>query len=147
MNKSDLATFNRHHDTGFISVAPEESRDLRAYLIYKGYGVITLNNQPSFFVVDLKNKGTLQSDLIKLGKLYGQDKVTFAKAASDYYQISLSTQTNSSQTISLSELLGDEPKFSAIASSTYVNGSRLSIPELRSCHHYAQDVIKKFSES
>lgn len=70
----------------------KRNRQLQAKLQVMGYGVTKVDGsyienfktpnakevkEASFFVVDLKDKGTLQSDLRKLGEEYMQDSILF----------------------------------------------------------------------
>lgn len=75
-------------------------RELRADAENKGYsvtalkgeydetddetGITTHQKEESLFIADIKKLGTLKSDLIKWGKKYGQNSVTFAKAGQKY---------------------------------------------------------------
>ena len=76
---------------------------LKALLLKNGYGVTKIDgtyienygtpearevDEESFFVVDLKDKGNLKKDLIKFGKMFEQDSITFAEPNGEYYLIS-----------------------------------------------------------
>ncbi len=76
---------------------------LKAQLLSLGYGVTAIDGvyienyntsnaievrEESFIAIDLKDKGTLKKDLIKLGTLYKQDSITYSKPKGDYYLIS-----------------------------------------------------------
>lgn len=75
---------------------------LKAQLLSLGYGVTAIDgvyienygssdarevNEDSFIVIDLKDKGSLKNDLIKLGEQYEQDSITFSSASGEYYLI------------------------------------------------------------
>ncbi len=79
------------------------NRGIRGELISKGYGVTSIKGvfienygsnkaisvyEESYFVVDLRDNGSLKKDLIKLGQLYEQDCITYAKARGEYCLIS-----------------------------------------------------------
>ena len=81
----------------------DNNTKLKAQLLSLGYGVTAIAgvyienyNTPkaievkedSFVVVDLKDKGRLKKDLIKLGGQYEQDSITYSKPTGDYYLIS-----------------------------------------------------------
>jgi len=76
---------------------------LHSQLLSLGYGVTPIRGvyienygtpdaekvrEDSFIVVDLKDKGTLKKDLVKLGTKWNQDSITFSKVNGDYYLIS-----------------------------------------------------------
>jgi len=76
---------------------------LESRLMALGYGVTSIRGtyiegygsdnekevkEQSFIVVDMKDKGTLKEDLIKLGTMFEQDSITFSKPDGDYYLIS-----------------------------------------------------------
>jgi hypothetical protein len=85
----------------------KENRDrnakLKKELLAKGYGVTAIKgtyienyntpearevDEESYLVVDLKDKGTLKKDLIKLGEKYEQDSITYAPAGNkEFYLI------------------------------------------------------------
>lgn len=79
---------------------------LKKKLLSMGYGVTKVNGvyienyktpnavkvrEESFLVVDLKDKGRLEKDLVKLGQEFNQDSITFSKPNGDYYLISSNT--------------------------------------------------------
>jgi len=72
---------------------------LKKYLQSQGFGVTAIAgtyiegfgtdnprevDEDSYFVTDLRDSGTLEKELIKLGKLYNQDSITFANAGGNY---------------------------------------------------------------
>jgi hypothetical protein len=80
--------------------------ELKAKLQSMGYGLTAVNGyyvenygspsakkvkEESFVVVDLKDKGTLKQDLIKLGTYFEQDSITWSKPSGEYYLISTNT--------------------------------------------------------
>ena len=84
----------------------QNSRTLNAKLLKMGYGVTKIDGtyienyktsdekevkEESYIVVDIKDKGTLKKDLIKLGVLFEQDSITFQEKDGDYYLISSNT--------------------------------------------------------
>ena len=102
INESGLSRIWRHvqnHQAGAVTSYrgdrskdenKKNNRELKAILRKKGYGVTSVDgsyiedfggdkprevSEPSFFVVDLEDKGTLEKDLIKLGQRYDQDSV------------------------------------------------------------------------
>lgn len=79
---------------------------LKKKLLSMGYGVTKINGvyienyktpnavrvrEESFLVVDLKDKGRLEKDLVKLGQEFNQDSITFSKPNGDYYLVSSNT--------------------------------------------------------
>lgn len=83
---------------------------LKAKLLRMGYavthikGVYTENygsdseidvNEESFLVIDLRDRGHLREDLIKLGSLFEQDSVTYSNASGEYYLIGTNRCPNS----------------------------------------------------
>ena len=75
---------------------------LLSKLLKRGYGVTKIKGswlesgsievgEMSWFVVDLKDKGILKKDLIKLGEQFEQDAITFSKKNGEYYAISSNT--------------------------------------------------------
>lgn len=142
-NESSLSRVRKvwtEHDTGTITAFRDiedcgdgdtipktekksRNRDLKSILLGMGYGVTKVKgswaengveqNEASFFVVDINDKGSLKKDLIKLGTKYEQDAITYADAGSDYYAIGTNTCPDSWPgfgTIGKSEKLG-VPKF------------------------------------
>lgn len=99
-----ITAFRGFHDCGNgdkISKKENKNRNsvLQSKLLSKGYGITKVkgswleNNQVekgemSFFVVDLKDSGNLEKDLIKFGYEFEQDAITYAKVKDDYYAIS-----------------------------------------------------------
>ena len=84
-----------------ISTSTNKNRNsvLKSLLLSKGYGVTKIKGswlengqkeigEESFYVVDLKDHGTLKRDLISFGNRFDQDAITYAKKGSDYYAIS-----------------------------------------------------------
>ena len=76
---------------------------LKSKLMSMGYGVTAIKgtyienygssnarevSEESFLVVDLKDKGTLKKDLIKLGEMFEQDSITYSLPSGEYYLIS-----------------------------------------------------------
>jgi len=83
---------------------------LKSQLLMKGYGITEIDGiyienygtseakkvrEESFIVIDIKDKGTLREDLIKLGNQYEQDSITYSKPSGEYYLISTNTCENS----------------------------------------------------
>ena len=83
---------------------------LKAKLLKLGYGVTRIKgtyienygtkdavevSEESFFVFDKNDKGTLKNDLVKLGKEFEQDSVTFSKPTGEYYLIGTNKCPNS----------------------------------------------------
>lgn len=79
---------------------------LKSKLLSMGYGVTEIDGtyienygsdneievkEKSFLVVDIKDTGELKNDLIKLGKYFDQDSITFSKPNGEYYLISSNT--------------------------------------------------------
>ena len=117
VNESSLSRIYQHymeHDSGTISAFrgnlelkenKARNKELKGYLLSKGYGVTSIKgtyienygkedaievDEESFFVVDLEDSGNLKQDLIKMGKKYDQDSITFSKSGSEggaYYLI------------------------------------------------------------
>lgn len=92
-------------------VSDEEARTraLRAWLITRGYGLVHVQTtyandhdpslpgqicERSFFVVDLRNRGTLRDDLVRLGRLFGRDSVTYAPKQGSYARIATAGPTD-----------------------------------------------------
>jgi len=50
--------------------------------------------EESFLVIDIKDKGNLKKDLIKLGEEFEQDSITYSKPNGEYYLISTNTCKN-----------------------------------------------------
>lgn len=84
----------------------DRNANLKAQLLTLGYGVTAIDGvyvenygsdneievkEDSFIVIDLKDKGTLKKDLMKLGQQYEQDSITFSKPSGEYYLISTNT--------------------------------------------------------
>jgi hypothetical protein len=82
---------------------------LKSQLLMMGYGVTAIDGiyieaygtpsarkvkEESFIVIDLKDKGYLKQDLIKLGSQYEQDSITFSKPSGEYYLISTNKCSN-----------------------------------------------------
>lgn len=82
---------------------------LKSQLLSLGYGVTAIDGtyienygsknaievrEDSFITVDLKDSGNLKKDLIKLGKQYDQDSITYSKPSGDYYLIGSNTCPN-----------------------------------------------------
>jgi len=84
---------------------------LSAKLLKLGYGITSIQGsyienygsdnqhevyEQSFFVVDLKDKGNLKRDLVKLGEKFDQDSITFSRQGpdGDYFLISSNTCEN-----------------------------------------------------
>jgi hypothetical protein len=80
----------------------DRNAKLKAQLLSLGYGVTAIDGvyienykssearevkEDSFIVIDLKNKGNLKKDLMKLGEQYEQDSITYSKASGEYYLI------------------------------------------------------------
>lgn len=81
-----------------------KNKVLSAKLLKLGYGITKVKgtyienygtkdekpvSEESFLVVDIKDKGSLKKDLIKLGSEFEQDSITYApKGNKDYYLIS-----------------------------------------------------------
>lgn len=102
---------HKESDSGTISacrgnLTKEENKkrtlELKTLLIKAGYSVTAVNgvyienyNSPdarevhekSFIVFDYKNLGTLKQDLIKFGKKFDQDSITYSEQGKDYYLI------------------------------------------------------------
>jgi hypothetical protein len=92
--------------TGDPYTLPENqkrNKSLKNMLLAKGYGVTevdgvyienygTKNARPvkekSFFVVDVDDTGNLKDDLIKFGKAFDQDSITYSTAKGEYFLIS-----------------------------------------------------------
>jgi hypothetical protein len=80
---------------------------LKAKLLKKGYGVTYIRDvyiENSFFVIDIKDKGTLKNDLIKLGTEFEQDSITYQEKGESYSKINgrpfmFETITNSIKTL------------------------------------------------
>lgn len=117
VNESGLSRIYQHymeHDSGTISAFranielkenKNRNKELKGYLLSKGYGVTSIKgtyienygkenavevDEESFFVVDLEDSGNLKQDLIKMGKKYDQDSITFSKSGNEggaYYLI------------------------------------------------------------
>lgn len=117
IDESGLSRIYQHymeHDSGTISAFrgnlelkenKARNKELKGYLLSKGYGVTSIKgtyienygkedarevNEESFFVIDLEDSGNLKQDLIKMGKKYGQDSITFSKSGNEgglYYLI------------------------------------------------------------
>jgi len=99
-----ITAFRSYHDCGNGDIiTKKENLDrnsiLKSKLLKRGYGITKIkgswleNNliergEISFFVVDIKNTGSLKNDLIELGDLFEQDAITFSKKLDDYYAIS-----------------------------------------------------------
>lgn len=102
-----ITAFRGRHDCGdgdVIIKKENEARNsiLKSKLLKRGYGITKIkgswleNNEVergevSFFVVDVKDSGDLQKDLIDLGEQFEQDAITFAEKGDDYYAISSNT--------------------------------------------------------
>ena len=86
-----------------LSENKKRSSDLKNLLLAKGYGVTKISGvyienygsdnaievqEESYIVVDLKDSGKLKKDLIKFGKMFEQDSVTFSEKGGNYYLIS-----------------------------------------------------------
>lgn len=84
----------------------DRNAKLKSQLLSLGYGVTAIDGvyienykspdaievkEDSYIVIDLKDKGKLKQDLIKLGKQYEQDSITFSKPSGEYYLISSNT--------------------------------------------------------
>lgn len=82
---------------------------LKAKLLNLGYGVTKVAGtyienfgsdneievkEESYLVVDLKDSGKLKKDLIKLGKEFEQDSITYSKKSGEYFLISSNTCKN-----------------------------------------------------
>lgn len=114
LEESSLSRIWKKHkesDSGTISacrgnLTKEENKkrtlELKTLLIKAGYSVTAVNgvyienyNSPdarevhekSFIVFDYKNLGTLKQDLIKFGKKFDQDSITYSEQGKDYYLI------------------------------------------------------------
>ena len=89
-----------------LSENKKRSAKLKALLLKEGYGLTPIDgtyiegygtddvievDEDSYFVVDLKDKGQLKKDLIKYGKMFEQDSITFAEPNGAYYIISTNT--------------------------------------------------------
>lgn len=99
-----ITAFRYAHDCGEGKVLTRKEKDgrngiLKSKLLKRGYGVTKVKGawmengdlevgETSFFVVDLKDTGKLKKDLIKLGKQFEQDAITYAEKSGDYYAIS-----------------------------------------------------------
>jgi len=81
----------------------DRNAKLKVQLLSLGYGVTSIDGvyienyktsdavevrEESFIVIDIKDKGNLKKDLIRLGKQYEQDSITYSKPNGDYYLIS-----------------------------------------------------------
>lgn len=81
----------------------DRNAKLKSQLLTLGYGVTAIDGvyienygsdkeievkEDSFIVIDIKDKGNLKKDLIKLGGQYEQDSITFSKPSGEYYLIS-----------------------------------------------------------
>jgi hypothetical protein len=81
----------------------KRNNELLAKLLKKGYSVTKVKGtyienygskdeipvkEESFLVVDINDTGNLRKDLIKLGKEFEQDSVTFSKPNGDYFLVS-----------------------------------------------------------
>lgn len=86
-----------------LELNKKNSTELKQKLLSLGYGVTLVKGtyienfktgnekevqEDSYLVVDLKDTGNLKDDLIKLGKKYEQDSITFSKPNGEYYLIS-----------------------------------------------------------
>lgn len=112
---SRIRQHSLEHDTGTISAFRKKTgicadgkeitkgtnlarnKSLQLQLLNHGYGVTVIQgkgqesggsaDEVSFFVVDLKDKGTLKKDLIKLGEAWEQDSVTFSEKGDKVYTL------------------------------------------------------------
>ena len=81
----------------------QRSSQLKSKLLTMGYSVTRINgvyienyntpneipvNEVSYLVVDINDTGNLKNDLIKLGKYFDQDSITFSNPSGEYYLIS-----------------------------------------------------------
>lgn len=81
----------------------QRSSQLKSKLLTMGYSVSRINgvyienyntpneipvNEVSYLVVDINDTGNLKNDLIKLGKYFDQDSITFSNPSGEYYLIS-----------------------------------------------------------
>jgi hypothetical protein len=75
---------------------------LKAKLLVKGYNITPIKgvyienygsddeinvNENSFLIIDVDDKGKLREDLIKFGKMFEQDSITFSKSNGEYFLI------------------------------------------------------------
>jgi hypothetical protein len=81
----------------------QRNAQLKAKLLSLGYGVTAIDGyyienyksenerkvkEESFIVIDIKDKGTLKNDLVKLGLFFEQDSVTYGTPDGAYYLVS-----------------------------------------------------------
>lgn len=88
-----MSAFRKGPDCGTGSVLytrtenRQRNKSLLAKLLSRGYGVISISGvypeggtpkkEESFFIIDRKNTGTLESELVALGEEFEQDSVLF----------------------------------------------------------------------
>jgi len=124
-----ITAFRYKHDCGNGEILTRKEKDgrngvLKSKLLKRGYGVTKVKGawmengdlevgETSFFVVDLKDTGKLKKDMIKLGKQFEQDAITYANKDDEYYAISTNECPLASPgkgKIGIEEKLG-KPKF------------------------------------
>jgi len=102
-----ITGFRGYHECGDgdkITLKENKARNrvLKSKLLKRGYGITKIKGswlengnkevgESSFFIVDLKDNGKLERDLIDLGGQFEQDAITFSNVGGDYYAISTNT--------------------------------------------------------
>jgi len=90
VEKHQAGAISGYRDENAKSVNKSNNREIKAYLLKKGYSVTRVQGnyienhgtdkakevgEPSFFVVDMNDTGKLDKDLIALGKRFEQDSI------------------------------------------------------------------------
>ena len=142
LRESSLSRIWRHtqeHQSGGITAFRPEftksenlarNKQMLAYLMNKGYSVTTVKgsyvenkgapterrtSETSFFVVDMKDSGNLEKDLIKLGKKYDQESVLVVpKGGKNAYLVGTTKRDNAWPDYGKKEVVGSS-KFGRVA--------------------------------
>lgn len=142
INESSLSRIWRHvqnHTAGAISGYRGENskeqnqsnnRDIKAFLTTKGYSVTAVSGnyienfgsenqrevkEPSFFVVDIKDSGNLERDLVALGRRFDQDSVLIVpKGGEGAYLFGTSQRSDAYPNYNTKELVGNS-RFGKVA--------------------------------
>lgn len=111
-------------------VNKSNNREIKAYLMAKGYSVTAVKgsyienfgsadqlevSEPSFFVVDHKNTGRLEKDLVALGKRYDQDSILMVpKGGVGAYLVGTTNRDNSFLSMGQKSVVGNS-RFGKVA--------------------------------